>query len=514
MKISICFHRYEVRMTITYLAHSSFLIKCGDLTLVFDPWLKGPSYSKQWFLWPLPPEKIDFNIVDVILISHGHEDHLHIESLNEFEKSSHIFFPFQWRKGIKPFLKTLGFKKITEAVSFRTYFIKDVKITYIGFSLESVIVVEYDGEVLVNINDALNSNHESAVNFMLKEINAKWPKIDYLLSGWSGASYFPNQIRYPGKNDIEIGRLREQYFANNFCRFTNFLQPKFSIPFVPGFVLLKKENQWINHIKFPRENVNNYYVNLFKIQSDINFIIAYPGDSIEKGELKKLSYLHEIPEKDQYTFAYKHYSKQILESNSIGSLDKNENDKLVNDLRYWINSNKQLYHQKVLQDTVFSIRLEDAKENNFINIFYSENKFIVERSNTPLNDRRLLINTTGEKLIYALKKEWGGDIITIGYGLTVDIYDQLTLEKNLDIVCVRLITRYPIARKDLRKYPIRALKYYTSNPRLTSLWLKQKIHLKSYVNKYPYNERDHWLTYNKCDLCAVCKMPNINLEVF
>ena len=125
-----------------------------------------------------------------------------------------------------------------------------------------------------------------------------------------------------------------------------------------------------------------------------------------------------------------------------------------------------------------------------------------------------MINTTGEKLIYALKKEWGGDIITIGYGLTVDIYDQLTLEKNLDIVCVRLITRYPIARKDLRKYPIRALKYYTSNPRLTSLWLKQKIHLKSYVNKYPYNERDHWLTYNKCDLCAVCKMPNINLEVF
>lgn len=149
-----------------------------------------------------------------------------------------------------------------------------------------------------------------------------------------------------------------------------------------------------------------------------------------------------------------------------------------------------------------------------INIYFSDNSFILERSNKPLDGRRLQINTTGEKLIYALKKIWGGDIITIGYGLTVDISDQLTLEKNLDIVCVRLITRYPIARKDLVKFPLRALKYYTHNPKLTSIWLKQKMQLKPYVNKYPYNERDHWMTYNKCDLCAVCKMPDINLDVY
>ena len=501
-------------MTLKYLAHSSFLIGCGDLTLIFDPWLKGPAYSRQWYLWPLPADDGNTKNADAILISHGHEDHLHIESLQEFEKTLHIFFPFQWRDGIKPFLKTLGFKKITEAVSFKTYNIKNVKITYIGFSLESVIVLEYGDEVLVNINDALNSNHETAVNFILKEIKKKWPKINYLLSGWSGASYFPNQIRYPGKNNVEIGQLREQYFANNFCRFTNYLQPKFAIPFVPGFVLLKKENQWINHIKFPRENVHSYYKNLFNNNSEIKFIISYPGDIIENGQLKKYSFLHDIPEKEQYTFAYDHYRKQISESNTIGLLKDNEIDKLINDLRYWINFNKQLYHKNVLEDAAFSIRIEDAKENDFINIYFSDNRFIVERSNKPLDGRRLQINTTGEKLIYALKKIWGGDIITIGYGLTVDIYDQLTLEKNLDIVCVRLITRYPIARKDLVKFPLRALKYYTQNPKLTSIWLKQKMQLKPYVNKYPYNERDHWMTYNKCDLCAVCKMPDINFDIY
>jgi hypothetical protein len=109
---------------------------------------------------------------------------------------------------------------------------------------------------------------------------------------------------------------------------------------------------------------------------------------------------------------------------------------------------------------------------------------------------------------------WGGDVITSGYALTVDVYDELTLEKNLDIVCVRLITRYPMARKDLLKYPFRALKFYAFNPKSTSLWIKQKIVLKPYVNKFPFNERDHWITYNKCDLCAVCKMPQINLSAY
>src|SRR5712675_813137 len=126
-----------------YLAHSSFLATCGNTQLLFDPWLKGAAYYNQWYLWPpawKQPEEIN---PDVILISHGHEDHLHHESLKSISKSAHVFFPFQWRAGIKSYLRHLGFKKITEAVSFRTYRIKDVTITYISYSLESVIVIEY-----------------------------------------------------------------------------------------------------------------------------------------------------------------------------------------------------------------------------------------------------------------------------------------------------------------------------------------------------------------------------------
>jgi hypothetical protein len=499
---------------IKYLAHSSFLVECGENTLLFDPWLKGSAYLKQWYLWPLPPEGCENLKADIILISHGHEDHLHQETLKSLDKDAHIFFPFQWKAGIKPYLNHMGYKEVTEAVTLRTYTVNGIKITYIGYSLESVIVVEYKNEVLVNINDALNSNHENAANLILKEIKNKWPKIDYLISGWSGASYFPNQVKYPGKNDIEIGKLREQYFANNFFRFTNYLQPKFAVPVPPGFVLLKKNDRWINHVKFPRTKLGEYYKEHFKNTEYTAFFTPFPGDIIENGQMIINSTLHNLNEKEQYDLAYNHYHHEMEEADYTEYIPDSDINRLMSLLTYWINYNMVLYHPLILADSRFSIHLKDARQETYLNIIYKDKAFIIGKSDVPLNDRRLLITTSVKNLLYCLKKVWGGDVLTIGYGLTVQVYDQLTLEKNLDIVCIRLITRYPIAKKEMPKEPFRVLRFYAHNPKITTFWLKQKIMLKPYVNKYPFNERDHWLTYNKCDLCAVCKMPEINLEAY
>lgn len=499
---------------IRYVAHSSVLVRCGETSLVFDPWLSGPAYDHQWFLWPLPVDRAEELEVDAILISHGHEDHLHPATLKAMKKTAAVFFPFQWRAGIQQFLNRFGFTDIREAVSFKTYRVNDVRVTYISFSLESVVVIEYRGEVLVNINDALNSNHENAVEFILKELSARWPRIDYLLSGWSGASYFPNQVRYPGKNDEETGQLREQYFANNFCRFITLLRPRYAVPFAPGFVLLYKENQWINHIKFPRAKLEAYYREHFDAQTSTRFFAPYPGDTLAGGALTTVSPLHQVSEQQQYEQVYRHYAKEIEAVNSEPPVAKPELDRLPALLLYWMEINKQLYHAKVVEDLAFSIRLRDCPAPTFINVRYRKGQPDLQLAEAPLEKKSVLITTSAARLLLGLKKEWGGDLLTIGYGLKVEVYDQLSLEKNLDIVCIRLVTRYPITRKDLVKYPLRALRFYTYNPRLTSLWIRQKIVLKPYVNKYPYNERDHWLSYKKCDLCAVCKMPEINLQAY
>ncbi|MEO6883423.1 MAG: MBL fold metallo-hydrolase [Bacteroidia bacterium] len=499
-------------MRIEYISHSCFVINTGRTVLAFDPWITGSTYQNQWYLYPQPHDIAPVVNADVILISHGHEDHFNNKSLRKINKDAHIFFPFQWRAGIVSYLKHLKFQHITEALSFKTYQHKDVKITYLGYSMESVIVVECDNYVVVNINDALNSNHETAVDFLLKEIKSRWKKIDFLLSGWSGAGYFPNKVHYPGKNDEEVARIREQFFADNFCKFTKYLQPEIAIPFAPGFVLLSDENRWINNIKFPRGIIEQYYRDNFDKETHIQFPVTYPGDYFIHKTFHPISDYHKSDDETIYKQVDEVFSDEIKQANSIEWMEENKIPTLIKELELCMNNNKRLYHPNVIQDVFFSIRFKDIAEENYFHIFPDGNELKVKRTDKPTSADRLIITIKASLLAINLEKPWGGDLLSIGYGVDVEVFEELTLEKNLDIVCVRLISRFPIFKDDMLQHSGRILKYYLTNPALTNLWIKQKITLRPYVNKYPFNERDHWITYNKCDLCKVCKIPEFDFK--
>lgn len=502
-------------MKLEYVSHSCFVIHTKGLKIAFDPWISGSAYANQWHLFPQPVSIESVISADILLISHGHEDHLHHQSLQKIQKGSHVFFPFQWRKGVVSYLNHLGFTEITEAISFKTYDLHGIKITYLGYSLESVVVVECEGFVIVNINDALNSNHETATEFLLNKIKSKWPKIDFLLSGWSGAGYFPNKVHYKGKDDQEVAKIREQYFGNNFCKFTRHLQPRVSVPFSPGFVLLNKENRWINEIKFPRKMVATYYHENFEKDSQIQFPLTYPGDYFENTEPVKTSKYHlDQNENQMYEELDTLFKTEIAAADFINYLEEKEITSLIEKLHYWLARNATLYDEEVLKDAVFSLKFQDIEHNNTFNIAWKNGLFTIERGSFSWPMSRLIITTRAKLVSRNLDKIWGGDLLSIGYGIDVEVFEEHSLEKNLDIVCVRLISRYPRFKEDVVGNAGRVVNYYLRNPSLTNLWISQKIKLKPYVNKYPYNERDHWITYNKCELCKVCLMPELEFDKF
>ena len=312
-------------MKIEYICHSSLFIDTGDTTIVTDPWIKGTAYKGQWFLFPPPINIAEMPDVKNVLITHGHDDHLHEESLQFINKRAHLFFPYQWKKGVGDYLNSLGFNDVTETITYTTYQISpSTKITYIGFSLESIIVIESNGKVIVNLNDALNSHHENIVQKFLKEIKKRWNVIDYLFSGWSGAGYFPNTVHYKNKDDAEIGKLREQYFANNFCRFIKYLEPKRAMPFAPGFALLAEDKRWINEIKFSRNNLEQYYRENFDKDSEVEFIVMQPGDYFENDELHSVSpYQYQEKNDSLYHLVDEIYHDEINIFNTIKYVDEN-----------------------------------------------------------------------------------------------------------------------------------------------------------------------------------------------
>lgn len=154
-----------------------------------DPWFAGPAYCGQWNVFPRPVNTKALDEADVIIISHGHEDHLHAPSLANLPKSAKIFFPYSLFGGTKEYLEELGFKRLTEAVPYRKYQIIDkTSVTYIPNTHDNILVIESGDEVLVNANDALHSYSRPVIDFYVDLLRERWPRIDLLFCGFGGAS--------------------------------------------------------------------------------------------------------------------------------------------------------------------------------------------------------------------------------------------------------------------------------------------------------------------------------------
>jgi hypothetical protein len=315
-------------------------------------------------------------------------------------------------------------------------------------------------------------------------------------------------VRYPGKDDKEIGRIREHFFAHKLCTFVDLLKPRVVLPFAPGFALLEEHNRWINEVKFDRQRLAQYHSEHVGPLKSTDYVSMWPGDHFEDLRYHATSPYHDqLRDGGLYHLLNEVYGAEINAVNTPKRYDAGKLPSLKLQARHWMDHNSKLYAEEVLQDACFAICFRDAEV--IWNVRYTVSGYRINEGDKVDPCSRVIITTTAELLEMSLSRPWGGDALQ-AYGIVVEMFDQDALDKNLDIVCVRLLCRYPIMREDIRKHPFRAAKYFLTNPSIATLHLKQKIRLRPYVNRYPYNERDHWISTTKCELCNVCKIPAID----
>lgn len=498
-------------MKIEYICHSALFIQTKDTKILTDPWLKGPAYCNQWHLFPKPINTFVANHADVILFTHGHEDHLHHESLLELNKSPRVFYPFQWQTGIKEYMAELGFSSVTEAISHKSYKLgTDTTITYIANALDSIIIIESDGEVLVNINDALPANHRNIIAKFIDQIKKRWPKIDYLFCGYGSAAYFPNTVHCEGKDDWEVAEAREQLFGDNFCYIVDQLKPVNTIPFAADYVLLNDQKRWINNVKYSKKKIQKYYEEVYK-GAPTHFINAHSGDIIERNRFTQVSAYHELEavySLDQ--LIERDLQDEIKSVNDIGVISETEAQALMEGIRKNVSNRSGLFSENTLSRVHYTIRVTDIEKDNCFSISFNGNDCQLTRTNAVAPGSILVLETTSKILNYSFGSEWGGDAIVIGYGAEITILDKSILKENLDIVCVRLLTNQPVASKQMKASPGRAIKFLATNPLTTKWAIQQVIKGRKNVNKNPVNERDLWLAKSKCEICQVCNIPMLS----
>jgi hypothetical protein len=501
-------------MKLTYVSHACLLMEHEQLKIVTDPWFNGPAYLNQWHVFPRPADTSFVHDVTHIILTHGHEDHLHLPTLNLMNKNAKVYYPYTWSDGARKRLQNSGFKDVQEVSALKKIKLADnVFATFIVNGLDAFVVYEFDGKVFVNLNDALNAHHWSFVEMFVGMLRKHWKGVDLLICGLGGAGYFPNTVHAPNKNDEEIGHLREQFLAHKFLEIVEEIKPRAVMPFVPGFALLEYDKQWINGLRFSRNKLQDYYQNHFPNPHAMQFHNLFPGDFIEDEKWHKVSSYHQLAIDDNLShLVSKQYATEIEEANTLKMVGKEIVYELAGRLTSILPVSKSGIAPELLEQVNFVIAFKDVPESLFIHCMFNNGKLETAICSALPAGANIKITTYTHRLNYALKELWGGDVFYIGYGADLEVLDEVCLKDNIDIVSLRLLSRFPAASRTMLRKPLRAAKYLSGNPGYAALALKQKLITRGNMNKLPYNERSHWINKGKCDVCMLCDIPLLSDE--
>jgi L-ascorbate metabolism protein UlaG (beta-lactamase superfamily) len=93
----------------TWIGHSTFLIQMNGVNMITDPvWAKRMGFEKR--LTEPGISLSELPDIDLVVISHGHYDHLDFPTLKKLKGDPHYFVPV----GLKSLFQRKGYQKVTE----------------------------------------------------------------------------------------------------------------------------------------------------------------------------------------------------------------------------------------------------------------------------------------------------------------------------------------------------------------------------------------------------------------
>jgi Beta-lactamase superfamily domain len=250
---------------------------------VSDPWWAGSAYTDQWHPWPTPAaEGLESRPIDVLYLSHGHEDHLHTPTLARLGRGSTVLVPAFVTGGMDGYVRSLGFERVVALRhGQRAELGGGVTATCYVNATDSLLVVEDGDEVLVNANDALHAAPAAIADHFCDLLLRNHPRITSLFLGYGGASWFPNCLRLPGKDDRAAALRREQLLADNFARIVARLSPRLACAFAASFVLLEPANRWVNEVKLEAPGPDEAFRRRAGGSSSTACRLLAPGDVVD-----------------------------------------------------------------------------------------------------------------------------------------------------------------------------------------------------------------------------------------
>ncbi|WP_160719722.1 MBL fold metallo-hydrolase [Bacillus sp. USDA818B3_A] len=102
-------HENKSKTSYTWIGHSTFLIQLNGVNILTDPvWAKRMGFQKRLTAPGIALE--DIPAIDIVVISHGHYDHLDFPTLKKLKGDPHYYVP----AGLKSLFLKKGYQNVTE----------------------------------------------------------------------------------------------------------------------------------------------------------------------------------------------------------------------------------------------------------------------------------------------------------------------------------------------------------------------------------------------------------------
>ena len=223
----------------------------GRPVLVTDPWTTGHAYFGSWgFSHEIPVEQLTaVRNTEYVWLSHGHPDHLQAESLEKL-RDKKILLPDHVGSRISDTLKEQGYD-IHVMTDRQWYPLSDrVKALCISdVNQDAVLLVDIDGRLVFNRNDASDHGWESYVRRIIKRYDVSFL---LALSSRFGDADMINFFDEAGSR-ITVRENVPSLGARNAHR-TETVGARYFVPFSSMHVYQREDSIWANRYQTSLED--------------------------------------------------------------------------------------------------------------------------------------------------------------------------------------------------------------------------------------------------------------------
>lgn len=435
-------------MRTQYVTHACLFHEAGDDRILTDPWFATPAYLNQWHVHPQPGDDSVLERASALLISHGHEDHLHVPTLKRANKSATVLYPRQPDGDASGFFKdVMGLDKHVELRGQQEHVLPGgTRVLPVPVGHDCIFVVSHGDHVLVNVNDALHAAEATLIEKVCAWLKARFPKIDAVFCGFGGASYFPNCFHHPNKDDRSIAVVREALFARNFCLIAARLAPRVAVPFAADFHLLHESLAWINETRFAREKMPALFATLFPdAVANTRIEPMLPGQWLEAdGTVTGEPQAGAAPSFE----AYRGTTAPVHE--------------VVRDYAALIQRNlEQLTIPAACLPLTIEVTTDEA--SHWIAVRGGSDTPTANVVEARPDDTAVDGRIGADSAEYLLGLDWHSDVVVIGYGMEFSLGAGVTPTPAIVHALGDVVTHYPKVKRDLIKRPLRTTKWILSN---------------------------------------------------